>query len=138
MSKEIKEDALDGFLRGDIEASGTDNLVYLKRFKNPFKIRAITGAEDKAIKEQCYTLVGKGRFAKKQFDIDKYNNLLLAESIVSPNLNSATLQDEWGVKTPEALLNTMLLIGEIGILNLKVQDINGFDNLDETVDEAKN
>ena len=63
---------------------------------------------------------------------------LAAECTVFPNLKSAELQDSYGVMGDDVLLKKMLYSGGIADYLLKVQEVNGFQTLQEDVDEAKN
>lgn len=57
---------------------------------------------------------------------------------VYPPLNNAELQDSYGVKKPEELLNTMLNAGERDAVIIKVTELNGYKTQDELIEEAKN
>ncbi|PKM75261.1 MAG: hypothetical protein CVU92_02305 [Firmicutes bacterium HGW-Firmicutes-17] len=74
-----------------------------------------------------------------KYNESQYRKNLMVESVVSPNLNNAELQDFYKVKEPGALLNKMLNIKEYKQLFDKLQEINGFKvNTEEKVKEAKN
>ena len=57
---------------------------------------------------------------------------------VFPNLNDANLQDSYRVKSAEALLKTMLTSGEYTDYLIKVQEVCGFEAMQDEVDLAKN
>lgn len=58
---------------------------------------------------------------------------------MSPNLNSAELQDSYGVKGAERLLKRMLTPGEYYAYLEEIQRVNGFDiGLVDKVEDAKN
>lgn len=61
-------------------------------------------------------------------------------SVVEPNLNSAELQDSYGVKTPEKLLQEMVDDpGEYNAFAMFIQEFNHMNtSLQDKVDEAKN
>ena len=64
--------------------------------------------------------------------------MLLAASVVYPDLNDAELQDSYGVKTPEALINKMLYMREATVLAQEIAKLSNFDDLADAVTEAKN
>ena len=69
----------------------------------------------------------------------KYIAKLLATSVVEPNLHDKDLQDSYGAMTPEELLKEMVDDpGEYGDFTAFVQKFNGFTNMEDKVDEAKN
>ena len=68
----------------------------------------------------------------------KYSAMLLAASVVYPDLNDAELQDSYGVKTPEALINKMLYMREATVLAQEIAKLSNFDDLADAVTEAKN
>ena len=79
----------------------------------------------------------RGAFTR-ELDNVKYSAMLLAASVVYPDLNDAELQDSYGVKTPEALINKMLYMREATVLAQEIAKLSNFDNLPEAVTEAKN
>lgn len=132
-------------------AVNSDNFKYVasKRFIDPktkkpveWELKAIDGATDELLRKECTKRVpvkGKrGQFIP-EMDTDEYLAKLCAYCTVYPPLNSAELQDDYGVKSGDALLKMMLTAGELIELKAFVSEINGFDiGMDEMVDEAKN
>ena len=53
-------------------------------------------------------------------------------------LNDAALQDSYKAMGAEKLITTMLTPGEFEDYSAKVLEVNGFQNVQELVDEAKN
>lgn len=101
-----------------------------------WEIRAITTSEDEKIREECIREVKRGY----KMDYNLYLKKLAAASVVYPNLYNASLQDSYGVHSPEDLLCAMVdNPGEYQELLKLVQKINGFDvKLTDKVNEAKN
>lgn len=110
----------------------------IDRFSKPFQLRALDGAQERECKEAATTRTVVNGRTKRDFDPDRYQDLLTARTVVYPNLNSAALQDSYGVKSPADLLKTMLKAGEYIDLQMEVNKINGFVKPDELIEEAKN
>lgn len=101
-----------------------------------FEFRPLSTKENDRIRELCMKDVPvpgkKGQF-KSSLDRSKYMACVLASTCVYPNLNSADLQDSYGVRTPEALIQELVDDpGEYSALFEAVAVNNGFD------DEAPN
>lgn len=118
-------------------------VVVSERFRdendNPIKweLRPITGATDKALRKR-FTIPAK-RKQPQSFDTNGYTIALCVATVSFPNLNAAELQDGYGVMGAEALLEKMLLPGELLSLMTRVQEVNGFDmDFGELEEEAKN
>ena len=107
-----------------------------------WELGCITSEEDEKLRKSCTKKVqvpGKKNMFTPETDYDKYLGLLAVKCIKYPELNSAELQNSYGVMGEDALLKTMLKPGEYQDLLKKVQEINGFDTgMDELVEEAKN
>lgn len=119
----------------DIEYVATKRIVDADG--NPVKwiLRPVTSKVENAIKDECIKFKAKER----NFDIAKYNTKICAAAVVFPNLKSAELQDNYGVRGEEELLLALLPIaGEFNALLAKVQEINDPEPLEELIDEAKN
>ena len=79
-------------------------------------------------------------------EINKKSNLLEQPSykyslqeVEEPNLYNAQLQDSYGVSTPEDLIREMVdKPGEYAALVRKVQEMNGFADIDQKREQAKN
>lgn len=68
-----------------------------------------------------------------------YRERLIIESVISPNLDNAQLQDFYNVKEPGDLVNAMLNIKEYKALSDKIQEVNGFKkSMKKEVEEVKN
>ena len=58
-------------------------------------------------------------------DEGRYQEMILAESVVFPDLKDAALQNSYGVIGAERLLARLLLAGEYDCLRREVERING-------------
>lgn len=127
------------FMADVAEKPEVKEVVVSKRFKKAdgtpevWKIRALTADEDSALQEKSVVDTASGR----DLDRVKYTALWVAESVVYPNLNTAALQDSYGVKSAAALLTKMLYKAEYDKLAAEVQKMNR-QTLPELVNDAKN
>lgn len=108
-----------------------------------WEIKCIDTSKDEELRKSCTKRVPLPGGRKGQYtletDYNAYLGKLAAECTVFPNLNDAKLQDSYGVMGADALLKKMLNVpGEYADYLLKVQEINGFQTLQEDIDEAKN
>ena len=138
---------LSGFLAQN--ALPVENIKYVasKRFLDDngkpleWEIKCITSEEDEALRKSCTKRIQvpgrRGQFTQET-DFNLYIGKLAAKCTVFPNLNDAELQDSYNVMGADALLKTMLSPGEYADYLLKVQEVNGFQTLQEDIDEAKN
>lgn len=122
-------------------------IVVSNRFKdengNPmqWEIRALTNEENDELQRRAMVNVpvaGQRGMFTRELDNVKYSSMLLAASVVYPDLNDAELQDSYGVKTPEALINRMLYTREATTLAQEIANLSNFENLADSVTEAKN
>ena len=105
-------------------------------------IRPVSTSENDALRDECMIDVqipGKPGMYRPKLQSSKYIAKLLATSVVEPNLHDKDLQDSYGAMTPEELLKEMVDDpGEYGDFTAFVQKFNGFTNMEDKVDEAKN
>ena len=122
-------------------------IVVSNRFKDEngkpieWEIRALTNEENDELQRRAMVnvpVMGQRGAFTRELDNVKYSAMLLAASVVYPDLNDAELQDSYGVKTPEALINKMLYMREATVLAQEIAKLSNFDNLPEAVTEAKN
>lgn len=78
-----------------------------------FRIRPMSQRENESIWKRC----GE--------DENRYERMVLAESVVFPDLKDAELQNSYGVVGAERLLGKLLLAGESDALRKAVEHING-------------
>lgn len=134
------------FLATNVAKVENKKVVISTRFKDekgqPIKweLKTLSADDNDALERRCYVnvpIVGrKGQFTR-ELDRNKYTSLLLAETVVFPDLNNAELQDSYGVKTPEDLLKKMLTLAEYNKLAEEMANASS-ENLNDLVDEAKN
>lgn len=137
---------LQAFFAQNTVSDYVEEFVVSDRFKDdkgvpiPWKIRAMTEAENEAIRKSATTMVkGKNGVKVPETKPEEYLAKLAVESVVFPDLKNADLQTSYGVLGAEELLKKMLFSGEYAALIQKVQSINGFDrDINDMVEEAKN
>lgn len=138
-------DQLAAFLAENVEKIPNKKVVVSPRFKdskgNPveWEIKAISCNENEDLQRQA--MVSRKQpngQVTRELDSIKYLALLVAESVVFPDLLNAKLQDSYGVKTPTDLLKKMLYPREFNSLAEIVTAFSQVDNLADKVDEAKN
>lgn len=106
-----------------------------------WEIKTITGTEDEALRKECAKRVpvpGRKNFTQRETDYDAYLGKLAVACTVFPNLHDKALQDSYHAMGAEAVLKAMLTPGEYIDYIQKVQEVCGFENFQEEVDEAKN
>ena len=106
-------------------------------------IKPLTTNENEKIRDDCMVdvpVIGKPNLFRPKLNTSKYIAKMLCACIVEPNLYDKTLQDSYGVMTPEELLKEMVDDpGEYQAFVSFVQDFNGFNTtLEDKVEEAKN
>ena len=135
------------FMGGAGAIEETTKYVASKRFvKNnkpvEWELKPVSSSLDEMIRKECtkkVPIAGKRGQYNQETDTDKYIGKLCVACTVYPNLNDATLQDSYGVKSGDELLKKMLLPGEYTEYKAKVMEVNGYDmSMEELVDEAKN
>ena len=115
--------------------------VTIAPFPFPFVVKSITEAENKAIRKGCQKVSFDKKTRQKQIDTDTdlYNSRLVAACCVEPNFKDAALQEKYGVRGAEDLIDVLLKPGQYTDLLIAVQEINGFtDDVNDLRDEAKN
>lgn len=135
------------FMQGNATKGASMDYVASKRFVQDgkpvaWKLQAVDSDLDELIRKECTKKVpiqGKRGQYTQETDTDKYIGKLCVACTVYPDLKNATLQDSYGVKTPDALLKKMLLPGEYTEFKTQIMALNGYDvSMEELVDEAKN
>lgn len=139
--------SLSAFLAQNAKKIEPTEFVVSDRFMEdgepvPWVIKPITGKQNKELIKECTKLIpinGKRGQYRQQLDNSVYNTKLCVLCTQFPNLNDAELQNSYGVMGAEALLDTMLLPGEMTGYLEKVLEVCGFDtDIGEKVDTAKN
>lgn len=109
----------------------------------PWTVRPLTTKDNDRLRDECTIEVqvkGKANLFRPKLDTSKYMAKMIVASVVEPNLYDKTLQDSYGVMTPEDLIKEMIDDpGEYNDFASFIQEFNGFTStLDEKVEEAKN
>lgn len=133
------------FMLNNVEPIENEVEVKLSRFKSPFRVKALTSAEEQECRNEATkkTKIGKNRF-RSELDTLQYQNLLALKAITYPNLNDIDLQNSYNkpnkppIKSAEQLLLAMFKAGELLALIGKINEISGFDEDTDLVEEAKN
>ena len=110
--------------------------VFVSKRLGTFKVKAMSQEEFRDYQKQA-----TGNINKKgiNFDISKFNLLMVAGQTIEPDFSSKELLNKCGCVLPEQLITKKLLAGEIAELARQIQSISGFDNEpDEDIEEAKN
>ncbi|MFL2104129.1 phage tail assembly chaperone [Mycobacteroides abscessus] len=106
-------------------------------------IKPLTTKMNEDIRDECTVEVPvdkKRHMYRQKLNTSKYGTKLIVASVIEPDLNNAELQDSYGVKTPDELVQEMIDDpGEFAEFQKFIQEFNGFTEKDnEAVDEAKN
>lgn len=139
---------LQAFFAQNVEKAGIEEHVISDRFKDengnpiPWKFGAIDGEVDAANRKACTKrrpVPGKKGLFMPETDFELYTLKNAVATIKYPDLDNAELQSSYGVMGAEALLQKMLLPGELSEVKKIVQEVNGYDlEMDDLVEEAKN
>lgn len=102
-----------------------------------WELKKLTAKEGNIAQDEAVNLNIKTQDAS--FDQSLFREKVVAMSVVYPNLNNKELQDAFGARTPEDLLQSMLSMSEYMALEQKVNELNGnVKILEEVKEEAKN
>lgn len=105
-----------------------------------WEIKAIDENFNESLRESCKIKERdrKTRTITERMNHEKYLAKLIVECTVYPNLKDAGLQESYGVMGADNLVKKMLTSGEYAQLLEIVQEVNGFDDDDDLIEEAKN
>ncbi len=108
-----------------------------------FEFRQLTSKENEKLRESCMydvQVTGKPGLYRSKLNSSKYVAMMVAESVVCPDLLNKELQDSYGVKDPVDLLYALVdNPGEYSELADWVNEFQGFSKtLNDKVEEAKN
>jgi len=125
--------------------------VEIKRFSKAlgepclFKIQAVETKKLREISElntkteYVSTKDKNGRVVKeKKETTDRYKTIIdtIVESVVDPDFRDSRLREKYKTQDPAEIVEKMLLVGEIELLNNKINEINELNNDTQTeVDE---
>lgn len=143
----MAEDNLQAFLAENVIKAENIKYQVSERFldteKKPidWEIKVLSSDEDEALRNSCKKkeFIPGSRQTTVVLDQEKYAVSLICECVVYPNLNSAQLQESYGVVGSEALVKKMLTPGEYTDLYMAVTQANGFQvGMEEKIKLAKN
>lgn len=106
-----------------------------------WELRKLSAEENDQIQKQCIVKVpvtGKPGQFTKELDETLYTVKAICAAVVFPDLNDKDLQDSYHVMGAENLIRKMLSAGDYLRLSNKISEFNGFKNLNDAVEEAKN
>ncbi|WP_334328444.1 phage tail assembly chaperone [Companilactobacillus sp. HBUAS59699] len=135
--------SVNDFLMENVDTKPETREVKFKRFKSPFVIKSLTEDENSVIQKDATRKIKdkQTRQVISQLDQSKYIDLMVLNSVVTPDLNSEQIQKSWNcLANPVGVLKKMLRAGEYIELMQQVQDLSGFDmeDVEELKDEVKN
>lgn len=137
---------LTAFLKNNVEIVNQVEYVASNRIKvgdEPvaWKINVLQNKVIDKLRNRYTKMIkdGKTGVTREKFDSQGFNDAMLLESIVFPNLDDMELQDSWGVNDPLELVKAMLTPGEYADLLNAVVEAQGFEvGMDEKVRAVKN
>lgn len=101
-----------------------------------FTISAMNQNEHKNYQKRCQSPIKKGGI---DFDMGKFNLLIISNHIVTPNFNDAEFLKKANCVNAQDFLVKKFPAGVIADISQKIIEFSGFDNeLDEDIEEAKN
>lgn len=138
--------SLQAFFAQNTVSEREEEVIFTDRFKDkngnpvPWKIRALSEAENEAIRKSATEMVkGKNGVKIPEVKTEDYLGKIAVACVVFPDLKDAELQQSYNVLGADALLKKMLYAGEYAALMQKVQEVNGFDrDINDLMEEAKN
>ncbi len=137
----MTQKSIKAFLLADTSALEETKEIKFAQFAEPFVIRSMTADEfDSITKRSTRRTKQNGAFVK-EVDQNKLVDTLVAEAVVTPDLNDAELQEYYGtIGNAAGTARKMLKAGQWGDLIKEVQDLSGFDQepIEELIDEVKN
>ena len=100
-------------------------------------IRVITGEQYTSYQQQCIENPNSAK--KRRFNTKRFNELIVVNSLVDPNLKDPEMLKAAKVARPEELLYRCFLAGEINTIAEQVLTLSGFDaDVEEGMEEVKN
>lgn len=137
---------LTAFLKNNVEIVNQVEYVASNRIKAgdepvAWKINVLQNKVIDKLRNRYTKMIkdGKAGVTREKFDSQGFNDAMLLESIVYPNLDDMELQDSWGVNDPLELVKAMLTPGEYADLLNAVVEAQGFEvGMDEKVRAVKN
>lgn len=132
---------LSAFLN-PVNSNEEKEIVISKRFVDekgnpvPFKIRAITQAENDQIIKASKRSVKVNGVMQEKLDTTEMSRRLVVEGTVYPDFRDSELCNGYGTMNPYEVPGKMLLAGEYSNLLAEINKLSGFDV--DIEEEAKN
>jgi len=136
----MTQKSIKSFLLADASVLEETKEIKFPQFGEAFVIRSLTADEFDNITKRSTRRMKQNGSIVKEVDQNKLVDTLVAEAVVTPDLNDAELQEYYGtIGNAAGTARKMLKAGQWGDLIKDVQDLSGFDQepLDELVDEVK-
>lgn len=128
--------------RENIQYPATTSLVDENGEPLLWELRAVTTKENNKLVDEAVRYIGQADGeTKATLDNAVYTRAFITAAVVFPDLHNKTLQDSYGVMTPEELLEEMIdSPDEFAALAKKVKELSGISKKQEAaeVSEAKN
>ena len=114
----------------EVEYVASERFVDENGKPRPWRFRILTEAESQEIRAKCKKRVtdARTRQTRVETDNEKYNDLMIEQCVIYPNLNDAALQESYGAVGAAELARIMLLPGEYADLLMAITEANGFDS----------
>jgi hypothetical protein len=101
-----------------------------------FTVKPLTQEKHEEFQKRCRT---KNRKGEIDFDMSKFNLLVIANQVINPDMNNADFLTKVGCQTARDFIQKKFKAGEIFELAQKICEISGFDaEINELVEESKN
>ena len=116
---------MKGFYKENRKKAENKKIVISKRFLDEqgneicWEMKALSQKENEEILKKCRRMRSAGKDTEQY-----YETMVLAESVVFPDLNNIELQNSYKVVGKEALLLELLTAGEYEALKEAVEEVN--------------
>lgn len=137
----MTQTSVKAFLLEDTSVLEDTKEIKFPQFAQPFVVRSLTAEEFENTTKMATRRIKQGSGFVKEVDQNKLVDNLVAQAVVTPDLNSDELQQFYGtIGDPAGTARKMLKAGQWADLIKLVQDLSGFDQepLEDLVDEVKN
>jgi hypothetical protein len=139
----MSDNPLAAFLKPRDISAETQDIIVTDFFKDengepiPFKIRAISDADNDRLKKSTKKMPDKSGIS--MMDWDEYVGRLVVACTVFPSFANTELCAVYGTTVPYQLPSRMLKSGEVKFLYDSIEKLCGFNNASQRIlDEAKN
>ncbi|WP_068505716.1 phage tail assembly chaperone [Paenibacillus kribbensis] len=133
------------FYAENVAAEITEEIALSERFKDAdgkplkWKIRSVSEEETSIIRKESTKKVRVKGVYQSETDSDLFVSKLVVAGVVYPNLKDAGLQNSYGVRGADSLIQKMLLAGEYSTLTDRIQTLSGFDrDINDLIQDVKN